>query len=138
MIDMLKRHEIQVLRRAGHTQTEIAKLAGVSRRSVQRVGPSRTSRPAWSASGAGLADPRRRSPFRSFVATLLTPEPELLSVEVLRRAKLAGYTGAKTALHELIRDLRPTTIRPLVRFEGPAGEFSQHDFGHVDVHFSMA
>jgi hypothetical protein len=37
MIDMLKRHEIQVLRRAGHSQIEVAGLARVSRRSVQRV-----------------------------------------------------------------------------------------------------
>src|SRR5262249_59928309 len=38
-------------------------------------------------------------------------------------------------LYTLISALRPTTIRPLVRFEGLAGEFSQHDFGHVDVRF---
>lgn len=37
MIDMLKRHEIQVLRRAGHAQTEAAKFAGVSLGSVRRV-----------------------------------------------------------------------------------------------------
>jgi predicted transcriptional regulator len=37
MIDTFKRHEIQVLRRAKHTLAEVAKLAGVSRRSVQRV-----------------------------------------------------------------------------------------------------
>ncbi len=30
MIDMLKRHEIQVLRRAGHTWAEVAALSGVS------------------------------------------------------------------------------------------------------------
>ena len=34
---MLKRHEIQVLRRAGHNASEVATLAGVSRRSVARV-----------------------------------------------------------------------------------------------------
>ena len=34
---MLKRHEIKVLLKAGHTQTDVASLAGVSRRSVQRV-----------------------------------------------------------------------------------------------------
>ena len=34
MLDMLKRHEIQVLRKAGHKATEVAALAGVSRRSV--------------------------------------------------------------------------------------------------------
>ena len=34
---MLKRHEIQVLRRAGHAQIDVAKLAGVSLGSVRRV-----------------------------------------------------------------------------------------------------
>jgi hypothetical protein len=29
MIDMVRRHEIQVLRRAGHTFDEVATLAGV-------------------------------------------------------------------------------------------------------------
>jgi transposase len=56
-------------------------------------------------------------------------------VEILRRAKLKGYAGGKTALYTLISVLRPKTIRPLVRFEGLAGEFSQHDFGQVDVRF---
>jgi transposase len=69
------------------------------------------------------------------IAAILAQEPELLSVELLRRAKLRGYTGGKTALYTLISALRPKTIRPLVRFEGLAGEFTQHDFGHVDVRF---
>ena len=34
---MIKRHAIQVLRRAGHTLDEIARLTGVGKRSVQRV-----------------------------------------------------------------------------------------------------
>lgn len=38
MIEMLKRHEIQVLRRAGHTWQEVAALSGVSVRTVRRVG----------------------------------------------------------------------------------------------------
>jgi hypothetical protein len=37
MLDMLKRHQIQVLRDAGHSQQEVAKLATVSVRSVRRV-----------------------------------------------------------------------------------------------------
>ena len=37
MIDLLKRHEIQVLRRAGQSLLDVAKLAGVALRSVQRV-----------------------------------------------------------------------------------------------------
>ena len=37
MIEMLKRHEIQVLRRAGHTWKEVAALSGVSVRTVRRI-----------------------------------------------------------------------------------------------------
>jgi hypothetical protein len=37
MIDMVRRHEIQVLRRAGHRLAETATLVGVSQSSVQRV-----------------------------------------------------------------------------------------------------
>jgi hypothetical protein len=35
MIDMLRRHEIQVLRCVGHTWTEIAGLSGVAVRTVR-------------------------------------------------------------------------------------------------------
>ena len=34
---MFKRHEIQVLRRAGHTWKEVAALSGVSMRTVRRI-----------------------------------------------------------------------------------------------------
>src|SRR6266581_3669863 len=138
MIDMLKGHEIQVLRRAGHAQTEVAQLAGVSLGSVRRV-----EREAAVTHVDTLAERERRAigrpakaePFRSVITEILTGEPDLLSVEILRRAKLKGYAGGKTALYELIRGLRPKTVRPLVRFEGLPAEFTQHDFGHVDVRF---
>ena len=34
---MLKRHEMQVLLKAGHSQADVAQLTGVSIRSVKRV-----------------------------------------------------------------------------------------------------
>jgi uncharacterized protein YerC len=37
MIDMLKRHEVQVLRRAGHTWKDVAALSGISIRTVRRM-----------------------------------------------------------------------------------------------------
>jgi hypothetical protein len=46
-----------------------------------------------------------------------------------------GYQGGKTALYALVASLRPKLIKPLVRFEGLPGEFSQHDFGEVVVQF---
>jgi DNA-binding XRE family transcriptional regulator len=37
MINMLTRHAIQVLQKAGHTQAEVAALTGVSEREVPRI-----------------------------------------------------------------------------------------------------
>jgi transposase len=69
------------------------------------------------------------------VAKVLAEDPELLSLEILRRARLDGYQGGKSALYALVASLRPKLVRPMVRFEGLPGEFCQHDFGHVDVRF---
>jgi transposase len=66
---------------------------------------------------------------------VLAEDPDLLSLEVLRRARLDGYQGGKSALYALVASLRPRLARPMVRFEGLPGEFAQHDFGHVDVRF---
>ena len=135
---MLKRHAIQVLRKAGHTLDEIAEQVAVGRRSVQRVvveplvSHHDTERERERRS---LGRPSKAEPYRAKVSGWLAEEPALLSVELLRRAKLAGYEGAKSALYELVREVRPTTPRPLVRFEGLPGEFTQHDFGEVTVRF---
>jgi len=138
MIDMLKRHEIQVLRRAGHSQIEVATLAGVARRTVQRVDIEAAVThidTAQEREAREIGRPAKAEPFRSAITEIVAQEPNLLAVEILRRVKLKGYTGGKTALYTLVSALRPKTVRPLVRFEGLAGEFSQHDFGHVDVGF---
>jgi transposase len=139
MWDMLKRHEIKVLLRAGHTQTDVARLAGVSRRSVQRVAiegvmpapaDDHTARQV-----RGIGRPSVVEHFRKFVVDLFEQEPTLKSVEVCRRAGLAGYIGRKSALYALIASVRPRDVVPLVRFDGVPGEFSQHDFGEVDVEY---
>lgn len=65
----------------------------------------------------------------------LTEEPTLRSAELLHRARQAGYTGGKSATYALAQTLRIKVVTPLVRFEGLPGEFSQHDFGEVRVHY---
>jgi transposase len=138
MLPLLKRHEIQVLRRAGHTQEEVARIAGVSKRAVRRV--EREAEVSHVDDKAeirarGVGRPSKTESFRPLVEKLLADEPGLITLEILRRARLAGYTGSKTAMYALVARLRPTEARPVVRFEGVPGEFAQHDFGHVDVRF---
>jgi len=138
MLDMLKRHAIQVLRQAGHSLPEVAKLAGVSVRSVQRVGDEGAVSSIDNEAERmrrRIGRPAKAEPFRGFVVEQLTKEPELISLEILRRARLGGYSGGKSALYELIHSVRPKPVRLMTRFEGLPGEFSQHDFGEVDVRF---
>lgn len=138
MHDMMKRHEVQVLRRAGHTQADVTRLTGVSEREVRRIEQEpavATTDDAGERRRRQIGRPSKAEPFRAFVERLLAAEPELLSLEILRRARLDGYNGGKSALYSLVAALRPRPVRLVVRFEGLPGEFSQHDFGHVDVRF---
>ena len=136
---MLKRHEIQVLRRAGHSLEEVGRLAGVSQSSVQRVAAEpgvTTLDTAGERERRGVGRPAKVEAFRGLLAAEFAQQPGVLGVELLRRARLAGYTGGKSALYELIAAIRPReSVPPLVRFEGLPGEFSQHDFGEVEVAF---
>jgi hypothetical protein len=138
MIGMLKRHEIEILLKAGHSQPEVAGLSGVGLRSVRRI--------AKEPSVADVDDVAEREKrrigrpnvvenFREQVEAILKQEPDLPSLEILRRVREAGYPGGKTALYELVASLRPPLAQPLVRFEGLPGEFSQHDFGQVEIPF---
>ena len=135
---MVRRHEIQVLRRAGHSLVETAKQVGVSQSSVQRVEaepPIASFDTGAERSKRGVGRPSKAEPFRKFLVGELVKQPDVMALELLRRARNEGYDGGKTALYELVKELRPEKVRPVVRFEGVAGEFSQHDFGHVDVQF---
>jgi transposase len=135
---MLKRHEVQVLIGAGHTQGEVASFSGISERAVRRIageaavqhvddGAERQAR--------RIGRPSTAAPYRDLVRELLEQEPGLMSLELLRRVRLGGYTGGKSAFYALVAAARPASTRIEMRFEGLPGEFSQHDFGEVNVTF---
>ena len=138
MIGAMARHSVQVLRAAGKTLKETAVAAGVSQRSVQRIElerPLETVADLLQARSRSVGRPSVAEPFRERVAAVLAAEPTLPTMEILHRLREERYTGGKTALYELVRELRPKPTTPLVRFEGVAGEFSQHDFGQVEVRY---
>jgi transposase len=140
MIDDLKRLQVQVLHAAGLSKRRIAREAGTSRRSVQRIVQEEPVVPADDprqdlrvVRGAGR--PSTVAPFRRAIHAILEEEPSLLSVEILRRVRELGYEGGKSALYDFVALLRAPVVQPMVRFEGLAGEFSQHDFGSVRVRY---
>lgn len=138
MIAMVRRHEIQVTRRAGRSLVETADQVGVSRRSARRVAaepPVSSFDDKAERKRRRIGRPSKAAPFREFLARQLVAQPDVLAGELFRRAKNEGYSGGKSAIYELVRELRPDVPRPVIRFEGLPGEFSQHDFGEVDVRY---
>jgi len=135
---MLKRHEVEILLKAGHPKVEVARLTGVSLCSVKRIAqedPVMHVDDAAERCKRQIGRPSTVVGFRNQVMAILQAEPDLASLEILRRVREAGYAGGKTVLYELVASLRPKRSKPLVRFEGLPGEFSQHDFGEVEVGF---
>lgn len=93
---MLKRHEIEVLLKAGHAKVQVAGLAGVSLSSVKRIAEEA---PVVHVDDAAervkrqIGRPSRVQNFRKLVAEILAEKADLPSGEVLRRVREGGYTG---------------------------------------------
>lgn len=154
MIPPLKKHDVRLLRAAGHTQAAVARLTGVSIRSIRRIEQeaAMTEIPSSECHGTHSTNPSipetprprrspgrpgKASPFAAWVADTLCAEPHLQTLELLRRARALtpGYSGGKTAFFRMVKAARPSAPKPIVRFEGLPGEFTQHDFGTVEVRF---
>src|SRR5215469_26973 len=138
MLSMLKRHVVEILLKAGHGKAEVARLAGVSLCSVKRIaqeGPVVHVDDHGERAKRRIGRPSTVVTFRKQIVEVLREQPDLASLEILRRVREAGYRCGKSALYSLVASLRPKSAKPLVRFEGLPGEFSQHDFGQVDVEF---
>jgi hypothetical protein len=79
--------------------------------------------------------PSKAQPFKAFVVDLLLKQPNLRSLEIVERARQAGYEGGKSALYSLIASVRPRRNRPLSDHDRVPGEIARHGFGQVDVRF---
>src|SRR3954451_5898467 len=79
--------------------------------------------------------PSKAQPFKPFVLDLLLKQPHLRSLEIVKRAKQAGYEGGKSARYSLIASVRPRRSRPLSQQDKVPGEISRHGLGPVDVRF---
>ena len=65
---------------------------------TQGEGRGRTAQPRGRPSTVALYAPQ--------VTQWLREDPDLSGAEILRRARLAGYLGGKSALYELVKRLR--------------------------------
>ena len=135
---------VQQLRKAGVPPEKVQELTGVSERSIRRIVKEPEvkcveAEQSVKRKGAGRpSDVAKYAPqIHEWLSEARDPaDGPMKSQEVLARLRQAGYTGGKTAVYELVKQLRPPkTVVPIVRFEGLPGEFSQHDFGQRRVQY---
>jgi len=117
----------------------VAGLTGASERTVRRVAAAaRVTDPvaADAAAKAQMGRPSKMAEHTALLRRWLAEEPDAAGVTLLTRLRHEGYAGAKSAFYAALRALRKPPEQPaVVRFEGLAGEFAQHDFGHVWVRY---
>ena len=121
-------------------QTAVAAKTEVSIQSVRRIereAPVTTSERKALVRQHRIGRPSVATPWTAMIEGWLAEDRGLPSGEIVRRLREEqGYAGGKSAVYELVRRLRPVAIAPMVRFEGVAGEFSQHDFGQIEVRYT--
>ena len=136
---------MQKLREQNVPQEQVKDLTGVSKRSVSRIEkepPVKEINEAGFRKSHNMGRPSRVAQYEEQIRQWLD-EPRNRedgppkSQEILARLRQQGYSGGKTAVYELVKRLRPQSKpKPIVRFEGLPGEFSQHDFGQRWVTFT--
>lgn len=138
MLGSLTRHAVQLGLQSGKTQRIVADFFGLSVRTVRRIAREEAIMGADDSDlirKRGIGRPSAARDWRAGVDACLKEDAEMMSAEVLRRLRLQGYTGGKSAMYTLIAAVRPPKQKMESRFEAVPGEFSQHDFGQVDVNF---
>ncbi|EQD51855.1 transposase protein, partial [mine drainage metagenome] len=111
----MKRHEIEVLRRAGFSLRAVARKAGIARNTVKRI--LEETQPI-EARRRPVGRPSIATPFEVLVEQILRERCDLPTVEILRRLREQGYAGGKNPVYQMVRRLRKIVTPPLVRFEG--------------------
>ncbi len=142
MIDVMTRLKVHHMAEGGAREADIAEKCGISVRSVERI---RTEAPP---SAAEVVSNQRAGSKRVGRKPKASPEivekirmcladpanANITAIEVFRLAKRWGFTGGRSQMSKLVKELRPERAKePVVRFEGLPGEYTQFDFGECEV-----
>ena len=124
---VLLRHYLE----QGLSKAAVARLAGVSRRTVHRwVAAGQLDRDLDEERvGYGPRRPRpsRLDPYKEIIETRLAGYPDLSAVRLFEEIREAGYTGGYDQVRRHVREVRPQP-EPVRRFETPPGHQGQVDF----------
>src|ERR1700712_2196685 len=108
MIDMVRKHEIQVASRRAKPGRDRQTGGWASRKAAFSAPSPVTSFDSEAARAKRRIGRRSKAePFRDLLTRELVAQPDGFAVELLLRAKNSGYEGGKSASYELVRKPRP-------------------------------
>lgn len=130
--------EKRVLRREyldhGWSKSALAQKLGISRRTINHwIDTGQLDRDMDAEGVRYKSRPvvaRKIDAYLGIIDSRLEAFPRLSAVRLYQEILADGYSGGYTQLKEYVRQVRPVTVEPLVRFETPAGQQSQVDFAH--------
>lgn len=130
-------------RNAGLDPDRIQRLTGVPPRSQRRIIHEEAMSAMLKTEFRERPGPGRPSDLapalRQQIDAVLAAEPAMKGAELLRRLRSEhAYQAGKDPVYRYLRQHRPAPPppAPVVRFEGVAGEFAQHDFGTITVAYT--
>jgi transposase len=126
---VLLRHYLE----QGLSKTEVARMLGVSRRTVYHwIESGQLDRELDEAPAQYSARPpvaRKVDPYLEVINARLAEYPKLTATRLWAEIRANGYSGGYTQVKEYVRQVRPAAPPdPVVRFETPAGRQAQVDF----------
>ena len=108
------------------SQREISKRTGLHRGTIKRALDAKAP-PSY---GSRSKAPSKLDPFGEVIEGLLAGNPKLSGVRILEEIRAQGFTGGKTILDDLLRELRPRFAPPQRTFQRTTyrpGEIIQFD-----------
>lgn len=135
MVNLGEAMRILELHREGLTISAIAERTGKDRKTVRKYIRRGLAVPSYK---PRVARPRVMDPYLCYVTARVTALPELTASRLLREIRELGYAGGRTALGDVVREVRPRLPSFELRFETPPGRQAQVDFAHFEVEFADA
>jgi transposase len=133
MVDLGEVMTILELHRQGLSISAIATRLGMDRKTVRKYIKDGVQAPRY---GPRAPRPCVVDAFVGYITERVCAFPDLSIERMLREVRAMGYKGGRTALGDLIREVRPPRRSGFeVRFETPAGQQAQVDFAHFNVEF---
>jgi transposase len=116
----------------------IARELAISRSTVRRVLAAFEAQRSGDPQPARAKRPSKLDAWQPMIRDLLARYPNMTAARIYEELRAQGFTGRSTIVRELVSELRPRLIQPVVRFETGPGVQAQMDYSTYTLDFTVS